>query len=357
MKKTKSIIVLCLTMFLFMPIIIKGQITDCSSNYEKALLLYNKGMADSALRVLQPCLDDKKMLKNLSDRTIERIFRLAALSCIMTANPDDAEKYVKKMFEYQPYYKNSNNEDDLMEFRLMLDKFTVVPSLRACISGTIRFPFSDITKQYSNYQVVAGSPSLSGSNGYLFGLSCEMMISKRLSIETGAELGQYNFKYSVTEKPSEQINYSQYVTSIEIPVIARFYVTSGRFKPYIEGGIAGRFLLNSSFKSDDYGKYWLTNSSNSGKILTTFIADIEYVNLVAGAGTAYDFRKFCVRLDIRYIQSFSNKSLISKFDNINGYSDIPPTEKFYYTDDITLISSNILQISLGLLYNLRYKVF
>ena len=357
MKKIKIILLLCLTIILLIPFSIKGQTTDCSSNYEKALLLYNKGMADSALRVLQPCLENKRNLKNLSKETSGRIFRLAALSSIMIGKPDDAENYVKQMLVYMPDYKNSKNEGDLMEFRIMLDKITAIPSLRACVMAGINLPFSTVKNHYSNYDAVAGSSTLSGGIGYIAAVSVEKILTRNISVEAGAEILQYNFKYSVRSTTTGQIVYNEKINSIEIPVIARYYITGGKLRPYVDGGIVGKFLLNSYDKSSTYGSYWLTNSSKSDHILATFPSDIKYFNLVIGAGAAYDLKKFSIRLDIKYNQSFSNNSLVSRFDKIGGYSDIPTTEKFYYTDDTGLISFSNLQISLGFVYNLRYKVF
>jgi hypothetical protein len=357
MKKIKRIVILCLTTVLFIPFNIKGQTTDCSSNYEKALLLYNRGMSDSALRILQPCLENKRNLNNLSDRTKGRIFRLAALSSIMTDNPVDAEKYVRQMLEYQHNYKNSINEGDLMEFRLMLDRVTAIPSLKVCFTGGIQIPFSNITKQYSNYQALAESSELNSGIGYLFGISIETMVAKRLSIEIGAETGSNNFQYLIKNAYGGQFTYHQSIKSIEIPLIGRYYLTCNRFRPYLAGGIDGRFFINSSDKSSTYGKYWLSNDSGGDKILTTFISDFEYLKIVAGAGAIYDLKKYSFRLDVKYNQSLNNKSMISRFDNIGGYSDISPTEKFYYTDNINLISYRNLSISFGLIYNLRYKVF
>jgi hypothetical protein len=261
------------------------------------------------------------------------------------------------MLKYLPDYKNNKNEGDLMEFRLMLDKLTAIPSFKISLLAGFNTPFSEIKKQFSNYQALEGSASLSNSVGYIFGISGEKMLARRLSLEAGVEIAQYKFKYSVEEESSEQIIYNQNITSIKVPVIVRYYITEGRFRPYLEGGIAGRFLLNPSGKSDTYGKYWFTNSDSQDKILTTFFTDIEFVNLVVGTGAEYELKKFSLKLDIRYNQSFKGKSQLSRFDNIGGYSDIPPTEKFYYTDDINLISFNNLQLSLGLIYNLKYKVF
>jgi hypothetical protein len=43
----------------------------------------------------------------MSKETRARIFRLAALSSIMTGNPTEAEKYSRKMLINQPDYKES----------------------------------------------------------------------------------------------------------------------------------------------------------------------------------------------------------------------------------------------------------
>jgi hypothetical protein len=356
MIKIKRVFTFCLTVTLFMPLSIKGQTTDCSSNYEKALLLYNRGMADSALRVLQPCLETKRILNSTSRQTSGRIFRLAALSSIMTENPGDAEKYAKQMLQYLPDYKNSKNEGDLMEFRLILDKYSAQPLWRIGILAGANYPFMDLLKTYSYYANTGATFSLHRTFGYQFGISGERFLTKNISLEAGAAIAQYIFSYGVKTLSDQHVNYNQNIYMAEIPVMAKYYFLKGAFRPYIEGGISGRFLLNSIEKSDAYGKYWFTNSSNSDKVLATFISDFEYINFGIGGGAIYDLKGFSVRMDIRYNQSMKS-NFLSKFDNINDYGDIPPKEKFSYTDDLNVISFNNFHISLSLVYNLKYKVF
>ena len=60
---------------------------------------------------------------------------------------------------------------------------------------------------------------------------------------------------------------------------------------------------------------------------------------------------------LRYNNYFNNSAKSSEFDDINGYEDIGSDEKFHYTDDINLIGMKCLQMSIGFLYNLSYKVF
>jgi len=86
-------------------------------------------------------------------------------------------------------------------------------------------------------------------------------------------------------------------------------------------------------------------------------ATVSEVEMVAGCGATYDFSKFSLRFDIRYNHNFISSSEVSAFDDVNGYEDIPSGEKFYYTDDINLISLKNIQFSFGFLYNLKYKVF
>ena len=80
---------------------------------------------------------------------------------------------------------------------------------------------------------------------------------------------------------------------------ARYYFKLKSFRPYLQGGITGRLLLNSMEKSDDFGRYWFTNASGSDKILTTFLTDFENFGILAGGGACYDFTKFSIRLDVK----------------------------------------------------------
>jgi hypothetical protein len=362
MKKNIRIISLFLMVFLIKPFCVSSQTSDCSVNYEKALLLYNSGMADSALSIIKPCLGNNDALNKISKETRARIFRLAALSSIMNGNPTEAEKYARKMLINQPDYKNNPDESDLQEFRLMLDKITPQPSLRIGVTAGINIPFVKLQKEYSNYELQSGKYILKGSVGYQFGIVGEKALSKNISLEAGAGISQVMFNYTIsgidvlTYQTLKNL-YDQKVNWIEVPVSAKYYFNLKSFRPYLEGGITGRLLINSMEKSGTYGRYWFTNSSNSDKILTTFLADFENFGILLGGGVCYDFNKFSLRLGFRYNYYLKNSGTSSNFDNVTGYDDFGPGEKFHYTDDINLVNLKHLQVSVGILYNLSYKVF
>jgi hypothetical protein len=198
--------------------------------------------------------------------------------------------------------------------------------------------------------------------GYQFAIGIEKVLARNISIEVGAGISTIIFDYTVSGIDISNYNsvkylYNQDITSVEIPVIAKYYFNIKSLRPYVEAGVNGRFLLNSMEKSDTYGRYWFTNSSGSDKILTSFLTDFENFGFLFGGGACYDFSKFSLKLDIRYNYYLNNSGASSKFDDINGYEDIGSDEKFHYTDDINLLNMKSLQVSFGFLYNLSYKVF
>jgi hypothetical protein len=362
MKKTLTLgIILALVMWQ-LPLSISGQVTDCYKEYEKALVNYNSGMSDATLSTLKPCLENKESLSKESKETRARIYRLAALSSIMIGDAAQAEEYIRQMLINQPDYKSNPNPDDLMEFKQILEKVEVKPSFMIGIMGGMNYPFIKLQKQYSNYDLTDGNYKFNSSFGYQFEIFAEKAITKNFSIEAAAVILRNNFAYELAgQYPSTSevllYQYNQEVNWIEIPVLAKYYFNTGSLRPYLEAGISTRFLINQVEKSDTYGKYWFTNSSNSDNILTTFSSDLNYIGINLGAGAAWNLSKFSLRFDIRYSHYFNNSVVVSNFDDITGYQDISSSEKFYYTDDINLINLKYLQISVGLIYSIKYKVF
>jgi opacity protein-like surface antigen len=359
MKNIKNNIPLSIMLFFLISINTPAQVGSCSDNYEKALKLYNYGMADSALSILKSCLLNKNAMNKVSKETGANIYRLAALSSIMQGDPDKAEEYIKLLLKFQPDYKNNFKDDDLMEFRLMVNSKLPQPALRIGITAGSNIPLLKLQKSYSSYETAFGEANgLGRSIGYQFGIAVEKTLAKNISLEVDGEINKMLFRYTVNGLSSSQNRYDESIIRVEIPVLARYYFpTKSFFKPYLQGGVSGRISLNRMESSAVYGKYWFTKSSNSDKILTTFLTDIEQVGLVIGGGVGYDLKKFNISLDFRYNHSFKNSSQSAKFDSVTGYADIPSDEKFHYTDDINLISMKNIQISIGLLYNLNYKVF
>ena len=67
-----------------------AQEIKCHERYQFALTQYNFGLADSALSLLDPCLFNQRIHKELTRGESVNIYRLAALSSIMIGKPEDA---------------------------------------------------------------------------------------------------------------------------------------------------------------------------------------------------------------------------------------------------------------------------
>jgi opacity protein-like surface antigen len=356
MKKLTRIIFTCLLGLFILSLNSYAQVPNCSANYEKALQAYNYGMADSALNILKPCLEHPKALKEVSREICANIYRLAALSSIMTGNSAKADEYITQLLKYAPDYKNNIRDDDLEEFKLILNNKSAQPDLKLGIKVGTNMPFLKLVKSYSDYNAEENYYSLDSKLGYQFGIAIEKTLTKKVSLEAGAGFDQILFQYNTRNRTEGPIQYNQSIAYLEIPVVAKYnFNTGSAFQPYLQGGVCGKFSLNYIYKSD-FGKNWLTNSNDSKNILATFLTDIENVGLVIGGGVGYNLKSSSFRFDLRYIHNFKSSSRESKFDNINGYDDMPD-EDFTYTNDINLINLKNLQISVGFFYNLKYRVF
>jgi hypothetical protein len=152
MRKFKNTVYLSILAIFLISINSSAQVANCSENYEAALKLYNYGMADSALNVLRPCLGNTKAITNITNETSAKIFRLAALASIMKGDPGSAEEYVRQLLKYQPDYKNNLTDDDLLEFRMMVNKTYSQPDLRLGVIGGVNMPFLALQRKYSSYE-------------------------------------------------------------------------------------------------------------------------------------------------------------------------------------------------------------
>ena len=170
--------------------------------------------------------------------------------------------------------------------------------------------------------------SVKASLGYHFGLKAEKAVSKHISIEAGTAIDQVFWNYAISDtnllsQQHVQYTYPQTMIFAEIPVLAKYYFNMNSFRPYVEAGVSVRILLNNMEQSDDFGKYWFTNSSNSDKILTTFLTDSENFGFLLGAGISYDLNRSSIVLNVRYNHYLNKPENVAKFDQIYEYRRYP----------------------------------
>ena len=362
MMTKKAIILTGLLGLLFYFNTSMAQEVDCGENYESALAQYNLGLADAALSILEPCLLNQRVHKELTRIESVNIYRLAALASIMIGNPEDAEKYIKELLKYQPDYAETWREGDLMEFRQIIEGSSSQPSFKLGLRAGMIFPLLSLQKIYTDPPKTAARFSIDGGTGFQFGALSELAISRNLALEAGLGMLHVKFDYKVQSSQTGDYLYEQKITYIEIPVMVKYHIPlSGALRPYLQGGVSGKFDLYQREESEEFGNYWFTESSDSDNILATFVTSLENLGIVVGGGISYNLKNFNIGADIRYAHHLKSEQKLAKFDDIQDYEDIPSlgpdSEPFSYTNDINLITLSDLQISLVICYNLKYKVF
>jgi opacity protein-like surface antigen len=221
----------------------------------------------------------------------------------------------------------------------------------------VDLPLLNLQKNYTDPEKSAQF-YLEGRSGFQVGAVAEMAISRSMALEAGLGMLQIRFDYQVQSSQTGTYLYEQKITYIEIPILVKYYLPlNSALKPYLQAGVFGMFDLYQRENSEEYGKYWFTESSDSDNILATFVTDLENLGIAVGAGASYNLKTFSIGAEIRYVHHLNSENKLAKFDEIGGYEDIPSTEPFGYTNDINLITLSDLQISLVFSYNLKYKVF
>ena len=110
--------------------------------------------------------------------------------------------------------------------------------------------------------------SLEGTIGFQVGAVGEMAISRNLSVQAGLGMLRVNFDYLIESSQTGDYRYEQKIIYIENPVMMKYYFhMKGALKTYVQGGVSGKFDLYQREKSEEFGNYWFTESSDSDAIL------------------------------------------------------------------------------------------
>jgi len=333
-----------------------AQQVDCSRKFYQAESYYNRGMIDSAITTLTPCLENMEFMKKEPKERKVNIFRLAALSFYVSGQPEEASEYVKKMVELDPDYRNNFVDGDLGEFRDAVLNLESTPFLTAGIKVGANFPMITIEEQYSKWMDPLEGTKIEGKMGYEFHLFGAYSFSERISvkIEPGLMISRNTYFGSTYE--SQQYSYDQEFVMFEIPIICSFNILPGKkINPYVEVGIGTRFLLNESTGSP-YGDFYATQMDGA-EIVASYVSKMNLLNIQFGGGLTYALKGGGITLGIRYELNLNDSDMLGKFDDITSFDDIPTDKEVYHVDDIVVMGLNHLRIYIGYTYYLRSKVF
>lgn len=344
---------------------ITAQVNDCSFYYYNAMNLYSTGNIDSAYAITRYCIRDARLFSKTPSKTKADIYRLNALSSILLDKPDDARASIKKLLSFQPYYKDNFRQGDLLEFKQVVNSFSVQPELLAgvnCFTGYSGISLKKVLTEEDN----AVSRNISVRSEYGAGLFIEHAFTKNISAGVGASLYRFNVSYTGSDIPFSTGNsYNMQFQYLETPVYASYkFMPDRKLKPYIRAGLTGRFYIKSAspdapdmLRSTEYGTYYMKENQAEGEagVLSLFFRNFENIDLSVGGGVAYSFRNSSFDMNVG-LQPFSFNT--KPLDGINEYADLPHDEWFSLANETIVVDvRRIVRISLAYKYFIKYKAF
>ena len=353
---------------------VHSQEYDCSDTYYVALNLYNSGMVDSAYSVLNSCLGNKKALIQSSKDTRANIYRLSALACIIVERAEEAKPHIEKLLANQPYYKDNFKEDDLLEFKEIMNGYSAQPRIIVGTNFYLNSYKATLIKYFTGH-IMPDEPIITAYNDLSAGLLTEFALRKNFSVGLGVNFLTSSYFYEGGFIPFSNVvsvhgyygPYSFNLRYIEIPIFASYkFRTDYKIKPYIQAGLNGRYFIANNvitypqkFNSSEFGNYYLVESSSSWNtgsgVLAMFFENHKNLELILGGGISYSFKKSGLYLDVGYIPSLFNTKPLKNIDNIE---DIPEDEYFKQADDIIVIDdSGKFRIAFSYKYYLSFKAF
>lgn len=343
-----------------------SQENDLSYAYYYATDLYNTGKIDSAYNILSESLKNKQLYKKTSRNTKASVYRLAALSSILLENHDNARYYVKKMLACRPYYRDNFREGDFLEFRSMVNEFTVLP--RVVIGAGVFSDYSNVSIEKNlTSHTAAYIPKISNFIEYGGGFSIEDAITKRFSVGLGINFFKVAFSYKGAIIPLSSDNvFDLNFRYIETPVYVNYkFRFDEKLKPYLQLGLIGRYYpkpkdkynVPHRYKSSEYGTYYMQQENTDGYngILAVFFQNYEYFDMLAVGGINYSFKSSCIDLSAGYAPFRINTKPLQ---DINNAGEIPETEIFATADETIVVNlRRILRFTLSYKLFINYKAF
>ncbi len=332
---------------------LKDTIKSANELLDDATDLYAEGKLKETVALLKPLINDPKKLRALSRDGRAEVYRIAAQSYLILNVSEKATICTKKMLAYRPNYKDEMRDDDLSLFKEQVVSLHALPQLMLGVTGGANITFPQAVNEYpiliSSGGDFSKSVYTSGFKGVQLGLSGEFAITKRFAISADAKYITQSFEYSAKSGVALfNHSYQQSLSYFEIPVVLRLQLFPyKKIKPFVEGGIFAKSLLNSNRKTTEQ------QNPLSELPLNTAYGSWD-MGFAVGGGVGYFMKKSCIKANARMLWGIDdvineNNRLIN-----NG---LVSTFVYGYYDDMSDPRLNNVQISLSYYYYLTHRVF
>lgn len=306
---------------------------------------YDEGRLNQ-LSTLEDCL--KNNVLTTQEERVEA-YKLLALSYLFQDEPDKADEAMLNLLKTNPEFV-LNPASDPAEFIALYNSFRTWPIFRYGVKIAMNYSSASALSANgtSNLNNPASRGEYEGGLGYKAGISVEIPLRNKFSLNPELYISFVNFKFDNEEYVPgySKIIGTERQTWIELPLLVQYKLFDKKYNPYIALGVTPSYLFASQIENER------TIEGNQAIELddTDVIEQRHRLNfsLTASAGVKFKVGPGYYIAEVRY-----NHGLINMTDQANNY--INPNLVFdrrYVDGEFTV---NTLSIHLlGYLFN-QYK--
>lgn len=278
-----------------------GLAQNCAQTLRLARSTYDQGRLHELPALMKDCLDPKKTDGFTKQEKVEA-YKLLTMSYIYLEEPEKADSSMLLLLRTDPYFEPNPNVDP-QEFLGLYKTFRTRPVFRV----GIKFALNSSQPNVSAFNPISdGNASYSPGIGIGGGFIAELPISEKITINGEMLFVQRKFSNnSISTFPTGTglVEFSN-STGIEnqswlsIPITAQYRIVKKRFEPYVELGVSGDLLLNSTIQGEQRR---VSNQSIDSKSFE-LSSQREKVNIsaVLGAGAKTRFASGYLFANVRY---------------------------------------------------------
>ncbi len=311
---------------------------------------FDRGQIDSVIFYLE-AKEGEKYFNQLSGFEQSLWLRLLFSSYISTDQYAKSQEPVKKFLRVNPFYEP--NEADPLRLKFAIDSMEAQPTLMFGLKvGTTR----TFVKHLDTYRYIFEDGYSDtrekvhfDTYGYTLGLQFEYNLNRYFSVNFSPSYDRYRYYYKTTFATKNNDDLGTLVSEsyqklnyLTLPVLFRARLSVKDFKVYGQVGAFTSTLIGAEKKLTVSSSIVSTSNENLKNFHT------RNSGIIFGGGIMVKRKRLTLNLDLRFLSGFSN--IIEKpyyYEMLSlDYYDIP--------DDIKLRS---LELSLGIFYNFKYKVY
>lgn len=317
----------------------------CSETLILAANRLDKGRFYEVPDLLEDCLNNG----GFTTEEQIRAYRLLTLSQLYLDYPEKAGDYYLKLLKLSPEYQPVLGVDpkELINFAKL---YTTKPKIHLIVQAGIALTKPHILFSNSMTNTTTSKKKYSSNVGFNFGAGAELLISGNwyLVTEPDAVLRTIKISESHFENSFYQstLNIDQW--EITLPVMLRYTFWLGRINPFVNAGIAPRFILKATAKNQ-HGNFIDFNGEaqpikESPGINLTYARKIFNYSIIGGAGINYKTGISYVTLEIRYALDMFNAIDVKKSGSLDdeGSRNIKFYSPVFAEDDYKLANLSIM---------------